>query len=158
MAPRFALGAAALAVAIGVLVWRHHETVEPTAPAIAKQDHDIIAPPPPAPPPAALACTVAGVAPTTTGDDVSAELAAEPVRVTASYAEQADDLVKRAVEQRFRWPDDRKSVFDSKLTDLRHGVDVAVECRARQKAYRTMIRYLERVTARDEVAFAEVAP
>ena len=147
LAPRFGLAACAVAIAVGVLAWRYHQHAD--APAIAHGDREVPAPsvPPPVAPPQA---------PATADQDVTADLAAEPARVTASYAETADRLVKVAVEQRFHWSDDRKSVFDTKLNDLRHDIDVAAEGRPRQKAYRALILYLQRVTNRDEVAFADV--
>ena len=148
MTPRFGLAAAALAASVAVLAWRyvrHHEA----APAVLAHHDPVVMPPVPTPPPSPAA-------PVTAENDVAAELAAAPARDTATYADTADDLVKVALEQRSRWSDDRKQVFDTKLTDLRHAIDVAHEGRPRQKAYRALIRYLQRVTNRDEVAFADV--
>jgi hypothetical protein len=91
--------------------------------------------------------------------DVATEIAALPKHTSDSYAEATVELVSLANDARKLWPDDRKQVFDGKLAELQHAVDGAVEGRPRQKAYRTLIRYLQRVTTRDEVAFADgVAP
>lgn len=149
LTPRFGLAAAALAGSVAVLAWRYYTHHEASPPVVAQ--HDPLVAPPPAPP-----APAAPLAPVTAEGDVAAELAAAPARDTATYAETADGLVKVALEQRSQWPDDRKQVFDTKLTDLRHAIDVAHEGRPRQKAYRALIRYLQRVTTRDEVAFADV--
>jgi Putative zinc-finger len=146
LTPRFGIAAAAIAGSIAILAWRAHGTAPAVEPA-----HDelvaTVAPPPrrPAPPPAM------------TELDVTADLASAPARVTASYAEAADELVKLALEQRLRWSEDHKQVFDTKLIDLRHAIDIAPDGRPRQKAYRALIRYLQHVTIRDEVALADTA-
>ncbi len=149
MAPRFGLAGAAFAVAAGVLVWRHHVSVTPPQTPVATQDtHDMPTPTAPtAPAPTTTVALAAG------GElDVTADLAAAPARTTASYGEAADELVHLAREARAQWPDDRKQAFDTKLADLRHDVEAAAEGRPRQKAYRALIRYLQGVTIRDEIA------
>jgi hypothetical protein len=118
--------------------------------------------PPPVPgecqtPPCQTARPALPPAPDVTDDrDVAVALAAAPSRATQSYADAAEELVKCALDDRARWSDDRRQVFDDKLAKLRHDVDAAAEGRPRQKAYRVMIRYLQKVTNDNEVALADV--
>ena len=84
--------------------------------------------------------------------DVTADLAAQPARETATYAQSAADLLKAAQEIRASWPDDKKHEFDAHVAKLQTAVDGAAEGRARQAAYRALIRYLQGAAIRDEVA------
>jgi hypothetical protein len=151
MAPRFGLAAAAIAIAVGVLVWKSGHRAPPPAVAIT----------PPVPsecqtPPCQTARPALPPAPPIVEDrDVTVELAAAPARATQGYADAAEELVKCALDDRAHWTDDRKQVFDDRLAKLRHDIDAAAEGRPRQKAYRTLIRYLQKVT-NDEVALADV--
>jgi putative zinc finger protein len=150
LTPRFGLAAVAIAGSVAILAWKIHHAGAPQ-PTVAHDDHHVVTPPTPptpTPPPPAPA-------PALDEQDVTAELAGLAARTTASYAETADELVKVALEQRVSWSDDRKQVFDAKLVDLRHSIDTAQQGRPRQKAYRALIHYLQRVTIRDEVAFAD---
>lgn len=83
--------------------------------------------------------------------DVALALASEPACVTEAYAAAAAELVRTALEQRVHWDDARRQHFDVELEALRHHVEGASEGRPRQRAYRSMIRFLQRVTTRDEV-------
>lgn len=87
--------------------------------------------------------------------DVALALASETTCVTEAYAAAAADLVRIAMEQRTQWDHERTQRFDVALDDLRHDVDVAPDGRPRQRAYRAMIRFLQRVTTREEM-FADV--
>ena len=152
MTPRFALASTAVAVIVCVWAWRYtHRNGELPAPqanlmsTVAKG----VFVAPKAPPPEA----------SDANNDVATQIAALPKATTDSYAEATQELVSLANDARKQWSDDRKHVFDGKLAELQHTVDGAVEGRPRQKAYRALIRYLQRVTTRDEVAFADgVAP
>jgi len=148
MTPRFALASSAVAVIVCVWAWRYTHRDE-------GQPVDVLAT-------IARATVVApNHAPHATNsvndpNDVAAEVAAVPKQMTDDYAQAAQELVALAQASRTQWPDDRKQVFDAKLAELQHTVDGATEGRPRQKAYRALIRYLQRVTTRDEVAFANV--
>jgi len=83
--------------------------------------------------------------------DVALALASEPTCVTEAYASAAADLVRTAQEQRAQWDDERRQRFDAQLDDLRRNVEAAPEGRPRQRAYRAVIRFLQRVTTRDQV-------
>ncbi|MEO8844206.1 MAG: zf-HC2 domain-containing protein [Kofleriaceae bacterium] len=146
MTPRFALASGALAVIVCVWAWRYtHQPAElPASQAnlmgtIARGV--FVAPP---------------HTPAANPNDVAAEIAAVPKQMSDDYAQAAQELVALAATSRSQWPDDRKQVFDAKLAELQRAVDGATEGRPRQKAYRALIRYLQRVTTRDEVAFADV--
>ncbi|HEX7702426.1 MAG TPA: zf-HC2 domain-containing protein [Kofleriaceae bacterium] len=145
MTPRFALASSAVAVIVVVWAWRYTHRDELPAPQ------------------ANLMGTVAVgvfVAPHASSandlNDVATEIAAVPKQMTDDYAQATLELVALAQASRTQWPDDRKQVFDAKLAELQRAVDGATEGRPRQKAYRALIRYLQRVTTRDEVAFANV--
>ena len=60
-------------------------------------------------------------APTTIEGDVTAELAADTARKTASYRQAAEELVSFAVAKRDSWTDDRKTVFDSQARVVPQG-------------------------------------
>lgn len=144
--PRFAVASAALAVVVCVWAWRFTHTHAATdAPQVAAQ------------PPVASVSKLAGEAPTAPGPagDIAAEIAALPQRTTDAYAQAAEELEKLAGDARTRWSADRQQQFDAKLGALQHDITAASEGSPRQKAYRTLIRYLQRVTTRDELAFAE---
>jgi hypothetical protein len=143
LVPQLAIGSAALAVAVSVLAWRYHDR---GAPQIDDPQGPIaqLHLPTPTPP--------VSPAPTLTIDgDVTAELAAEVTRTTATYQQAADELVQVALSSRSQWSDDRKQVFDTKLAALRRDVANAHDARPRNKAYRSMIRYLQGVAIRDEI-------
>jgi predicted anti-sigma-YlaC factor YlaD len=150
MAPRFGLAGAAIAIAIGVLVWKSGHRAPPVAvnPPIAEC----------ATPPCQEKTTPRPALPPTPEvvDDVSVALATAPAHATQGYVDAADELVKCALDDRAHWSDDRKQVFDDKLAKLRHDIDAAAEGRPRQKAYRVLIRYLQHVTNDNEVALADV--
>lgn len=146
--PRFALVSGALAVIVCVWAWRHthpHGEGDIITPAPLAT-----APMPPVPSPQPPVVESSG--------DVAEEVAALPRRTSDSYAEAAHELLGLANDARGRWPADRQQTFDTTLAALQQAVTAAPEGRARHGAYRALIRYLERVTSRDEVAFAEVTP
>lgn len=87
--------------------------------------------------------------------DVSTELAALPEAHTRGYAKAAAELIGLANDARPSWPEPRRQAFDTRVAELRAAVDHAEEGPARQHAYRTLVRYLQRVVVRDEVAVNE---
>ena len=156
MAPAFAprpmlsVLAGAAAITVTVLVLKSQRDSAPTTePPVADRTEVIVPPAPGAPKPHAV--------PEVGEHDVTAELASDAARITADYASTSDELVRLAMDSRSRWSDDRKQLFDGKLASLRHDIDAASEGRPRQKAYRMLIRYLQKVTI-DDVALAEVRP
>ena len=90
--------------------------------------------------------------------DVTAELAAAPARLTEDYAQAAHEVEELAKQARPRWAADQVQQFDTQLAALHRDVDRAQDDRGRQRAYRAMIRYLQRAAVRDDVALAGVAP
>jgi anti-sigma factor RsiW len=136
--------AAAIAAAVVLLVIRAQQTDGPGAPSPG-----VVMTPTPVPP--------TPVPPVPSDElDVTAELAAAPARTTQHYAQAARELLELAQEARLKWSDDDKQRFDAQLAELRKRVDDATEDRPRQKAYRSLIRYLQRAAIRDEVALASV--
>jgi hypothetical protein len=93
-------------------------------------------------------------APATADDDVTAALAAEPARVTETYAATARELIEVAKQARAQWSDDRKRDFDGQLAALQKKVAQAADERPRRDAYRKLIRYLQRTVIDDDVALA----
>jgi predicted anti-sigma-YlaC factor YlaD len=143
---RAQLGLAALAVAtaVVVLVWHARQPgEEPSQPfALPTLPH----------PPARLVAP----APVPDATDVSVELASAPAHETGSYAAAADELLKLAHEARERWSDDRRQAFDTRVAELRKQIDGAAEGAPRHRAYRALIRYLQRAAVRDEITLADV--
>ena len=90
--------------------------------------------------------------------DVTADLAAEPARTTASYAQTIDELTALAAEARLSWSEDRKLAFDTKVKTMRAAIAAADEGKLRQRASSSLIRYLEGAVIRDDVALAGGMP
>ncbi len=86
--------------------------------------------------------------------DVTAELAAEPARVTETYAQTTRELLDLARDARAQWSAERKQEFDSQLAVLEKKIATASDERPRRAAYRAMIRFLQRAVIRDDVALA----
>jgi hypothetical protein len=148
-APRFAAGGLVAATAIVLLWWRpwQRDEVEPRQPIVVEIPSPVIAPqrqePPPPPP---------------SNADVTADLAAEPARITDSYEAAATELVAEAATARAKWAPDQQATYDTQLATLRAGVAAATEGRPRQQAWRALIRYVQRAMIRDEVLVAGVTP
>ena len=85
-------------------------------------------------------------------DDVTADLAHEAARTSAAYAATADNLAAQLADVRSGWTADRRQAFDVRLADLRTAITGAGEGRARQRALRAEIRYLQGALIRDEIA------
>ncbi|HET9622002.1 MAG TPA: hypothetical protein VFP84_11590, partial [Kofleriaceae bacterium] len=105
-------------------------------------------PAPPAPPPV----DPATVAPSP--GDVTAELGAEPARITASYDQAIDELTKLAAEARGRWAAEHQAAFDAQVASLRAEVAKADAPRGKQRAARALIRFLQGAIVRDDVMLA----
>lgn len=145
-APRWGL-AAVVAVAVATIAWRVRRT------------HDVESvatrPSPPSPQQTTTACLLQPAPPpTTVPADVTAELAGEPDRVTRQYADAASELLALAGPARAQWPDARQHEFDVHLAELCRKIDDAARGKARQRAYRTLVRYLQNTVVRDEIAMA----
>lgn len=89
-------------------------------------------------------------------DDVTADLAAEPARITASYAATTRELLELVKEARAQWSDEQKREFDAQLALLQKHVALAVDERPRRDAYRKLIRYLQRAVIAEDIALASV--
>ncbi|MFT3699850.1 MAG: zf-HC2 domain-containing protein [Kofleriaceae bacterium] len=146
--PRLAIASGALAVIVCVWAWRHtHHHGEGEGEIVTVPAPLAVNPPVHAP-----------AVPVEKSGDVAEEVAALPKQTSDSYAQAAQELLALAQDARGQWTADRQQTFDTKLASLTKAVTDAPEGRARHSAYRALIRYLERVTTRDEVAFAEVTP
>lgn len=165
--PRFAAGGALAAAAVTVLWWRsaREPAAEPvigpvTGPAIANpspvirsDNRQLAAAQDPAPPSPAPAVESTGCQPGTTGD-VTAELAADPARLATCYAQAVDELLALAGELRGHWSDSQRAAFDARVQELRESIAIAEDGKPRQRAWRAMVRYLQRAIVRDEVSLA----
>lgn len=157
------LGAAAVAavVAVVVLTWRGQRGEEPVA---AANPSPGTAQPRPAPEPARLAVPVAppearpGAASSASGDDVTADLAAEPSRTTESYARVVQELMTLAEQARARWSDRDKAAFDARVAGMRATIARADQPRSVQRAQRSLIRYLQSAVVRDDTVLASGGP
>lgn len=156
MLPRFAMGGAVAAAAIGILWWRTHvsEATESKTKIVDVPSQKIHASPPEAiaHAPAPTDCNLESPA----GTDVTADLAAEPARVSGCYGQLATELLAQAAEARGTWTDDQRASFDAQIAALKQAVDAtpADDGRARQRALRALNRYLQNVLTRDQVALA----
>lgn len=153
-APQLGLAGLAIAAAALLLVMRMQRD---EAPATTQ------APTPPARiatpnPPVVIAPDHSSTPPVVEHDegDVTADLAAEPARTTASYAADAREWLDRAKEAREDWPDERKHELDAQVAVLQKKIAVASSERARQDGYRKLTRYLQRAVIRDDVALASI--
>ncbi len=153
-APQLAFGGAIAAAAIALIVIRLQRTDERERTVTAPVNinpvvvaHDGSATPPP---------VHHDVVPAPDDRDVSDVLASAPARVTDDYAATARDLLPLAQEARVRWSEAQQKDFDAKLVELKHKVASAGSERARQREYRTLIRFLQRAAIRDEVALASI--
>lgn len=88
--------------------------------------------------------------------DITAALAAEPAKVTASYADTARELLELAKDARAQWPAERQHELDTQVAALQKKIASAPDERARQSNYRKLIRFLQRAVIRDDVALANV--
>jgi hypothetical protein len=154
-APRFAAGGLLAAAAVSILWWRAHRDPEthpklpppteiashPVAPSVPKmsQSHVVVA---------------ADRGDVDVTADVTADLAAEPAHVTASYGDAAEELLALATEARVQWSTDQKDAFDTRVAELRGAIDQAAAGHPRQRAWRELIKYLQGAVVRDEIAFA----
>jgi hypothetical protein len=136
--PQLALGGVAAAAIVTFVVWRSQgEPTETSAPVKV-----VTTPPAPMP------------APASDFGDVTDDLAGEAARVTDSYADAAEELLALANEERTQWTAEQRDTFDTNVADLRQSIETAVDGRPKQKAWRSLIRYLQTAAVRDEVALA----
>jgi hypothetical protein len=142
--PRLATAGMVAAAAIAVLTWRAQRTDDaPVEPAIADRADE---------PARELAPrTEVSVSP---ADDVTADLNAEPARTTEAYGDAIEELMNLAREARATWSDGRGAAFDRRVAGLRSSIDTSELGRARQRAQRDLIRYLQGEVIRDDVMLA----
>ncbi len=148
-APQIGFAAAAVAAAFVLLVVRMQRD-DGMSPAKSTEIPPVVVAPSHQPSP------VPAPAPIGDEGDVTAQLAAEPARITESYAQTARELLDVAAEARAQWPDDRKHEFDSQLLALQNKLATASDERPRREAYRKLIRFLQRSVIHDDVALANV--
>jgi hypothetical protein len=144
--PTFAAGGLVAAAAIGVVWWRTHRA--PADEALATKDPVI------APAPAEPKKHVEPPAPTSPAGDITADLAGEKARITASYGDAAEELLALAGEARAQWTVDQKDAFDAKVAELHGLIDRAPAGREQQRAWRDLIKYLRGAVVRDDVTLA----
>jgi hypothetical protein len=142
--PTFAAGGLVAAAAIVLVWWRTHRDPadEPVKPELA-----VI--PSPAEPK-----HVDPPVPTSPAGDITADLAGEKARITASYGDAAEELLALAGEARTQWTVEQKDGFDAKVAELRGLIDRAPAGREQQRAWRDLIKYLQGAVVRDDVALA----
>lgn len=141
--PTFAAGGLVAAAAIVLVWWRTHRgpADEPVVPTT-----NVANVPAPAPKRVDPPVSPAG--------DVTADLAGEKARITASYGDAAEELLALAGEARAQWTTEQKDAFDAKVGELRGLIERAPEGRAQQRAWRDLIKYLQGAVIRDDVALA----
>jgi hypothetical protein len=163
--PQLAVASAVAAAAISLLTLRSHRADEPAGPPVALRDppalHDPVPlrdPPalrnPPAPSPAPDPAALQAPSP----DDVTADLAADPMRTTESYDRVVGELMTLAEAARERWSDDDRAAFDSRVAALRSSIAHAGPPRSVQRTQRSLIRYLQHAIVRDDRLLASGGP
>jgi hypothetical protein len=152
--PQLALGSVVIAAAVVVLVVRAQQTDDVASPSISEAtriEPVVFA--------AQRDATRPGPSPAVSADDdrdVSVALAAAPAEVTADYAATALELLPLAQEARARWTEEQQRAFDVHVAELQQAVTAAPAERERHRAYRALIRYLQRAAIRDDVALASI--
>jgi hypothetical protein len=137
-APRYALGVLAAAAVVLLVVSRMHRD-EPAPIAVTS----------PPPPPVEHKAPV-----TPSNDDVTAELANEPVQLANEYRQAVDELLGQAPEIEKTWTEDQRKTFHARVATLSTAIEAAADGKPRRRAYEAMVQYLEGALARDEVALA----
>jgi len=149
--PRLASGGLVAAAAVALLYWRTHRIEERRLDQIDQVAADPRASEPAEPVKRLEPRQEVSVA---AADDVTADLAAEPARATATYGQAIEELMKLATEARAGWTDERAGAFDTRVAALHGAIDRAAQGHAQQRAQRAMIRYLQGAVVRDDVLLA----
>jgi anti-sigma factor RsiW len=152
--PQLALGSVAITAAIVVIVVRAQQANDVASPHVSETSRIepvVFAPQRDGAGGEPLLAAVADDA-----RDISDALAAAPALITAEYAASAAELVPLAEEARARWTEDQQRAFDIHVAELQQAVASAPAERDRHRAYRALIRYLQRAAVRDEVALASI--
>lgn len=154
--PRFAAGGLVAAAAVTVVWWRTQRAQEAApaveAPIVVEQPRQLVQPDHDVPPPvAAKPSTNAAKCRAPEAGDVTADLALDAGRMDACYAAAAEELLGQAAAARAAWTAEQRTAFDARVAELRAAAEAAAEGRPRQRAQRSLIRYLQNALVRDEV-------
>jgi putative zinc finger protein len=84
--------------------------------------------------------------------DVTADLAAEPTRITNCYLHEIDATLAEA--KNLKWSDDRRAAFDAKVATMRAAISKAPEGKRRWRAAQAMLAFTEGAVIRDDVVLA----
>jgi putative zinc finger protein len=151
-APRVAMGGVLVAAAaVGVIVWKTHETPEP----VQLVDTPVVVPPQTfaaetPKPPARPNCTQVADAP-----DVTEDLQLDGKRMLTAYDCAIDELLGEAANIRGEWTDTQRAAFDDKVKAMRETLAKA-DGKPKQRAARAMVTYLQGAVTRDQVLLAGV--
>jgi hypothetical protein len=83
--------------------------------------------------------------------DVTADLALDDARRSGCYAAAVDQLLGHVREVRKGWAGDQQAELDARIASLRKAVEGAEQGKPRDRAWRSMVRYLQNALVRDEV-------
>jgi len=146
--PPLAVAGLVAAIAAVVVTWHGRASEEPAAPVtVAVHLPRVDATPPQAAPAQAASANDVTA-------DVTADLAGDPARATASYDRVVEELMKLAEDTRDRWSEDERAAFDARVAELRGAIAHGGAARAVQRTQRSLIRYLQRAMVRDDVVLA----
>lgn len=149
-APRFVAGGLLAAAAVAIVWWRPQLGSEPEAPRTERPQGGSAVTRIEGPTQVEIASSRGDPAEA----DVTAELAGEAERITATYGDAAEELLALAAEARGQWSAAQRDAFDARVAELRGDIDRAATGRPQQRAWRELIRYLQRAVVRDEIALA----
>src|SRR5690242_15702367 len=121
--PRLASGGLVAAAAVALIYWRTHRLEERQVDQVADQR---------AIERSAPAESVKRLEPrrevsVAAAEDVTADLAAEPARATATYGQAIEELMKLANEARAGWTDEHAGAFDARVATLHSAIDRAAQ-------------------------------
>jgi Putative zinc-finger len=150
--PQLVAGGLVAAAAVAMLTWRAHPAVNDGLPNRSDELAHVVQVPTPGPRHQGPSISVGPVDPAAPADrDVTADLRAEPARITASYDQAIEELMTLAASVRTGWTDEQKTAFDAKVAALRDGITRAAPGRPQQRAQRALIHALQGAILRDDL-------
>ncbi|MBX3157965.1 MAG: zf-HC2 domain-containing protein [Deltaproteobacteria bacterium] len=103
----------------------------------------------------ALGCRVPAPPPS---GDVTDDLALDAARLSATYCQSTEDVLRESAELRAKWQPDEIQAFEKRIGELLAQAQRADEGPPRQRAMRLLLNFVRKTVANTNVAFASGAP
>jgi hypothetical protein len=152
-------GALLVAAAITLVIWRSQR--DATDHPVAKLEWDVVPqhdkPPAPvtpkqdAPQTIALGCQMPAPPPS---GDVTDDLALDASRLSASYCQAAEEVLRDSSELRAKWQPDEAKAFEKRIGELLAQAHRADDGQPRQRAMRLLLNYIRKTVANTNIALA----